>query len=158
MGYDPAKDHPSFEQDLIDSRDAVFAAARWLTGRGEEVTVPGFQMRDSVDERYEFQDNGDLLIKKPVEVKKRELQFESAEDYPYRSVFLNEQYKHDQRPPLFYLVFSNDLRCCITVESHTSDQWTTESKWDQKKSREATFYAAPLEVCTFKKVPERILQ
>jgi len=162
-GYDPARDHATFEKDLVQSRKAVLVAARWLTRRGTEVTVPPFDVRESVEDRYDYQDAGDLFVQRPIGVRVLSESFSGAGSFPYRDVLLARKERHDENDVPFYFVFSRDLRYCLIASRESCGEWTTRSSSDRPRTPRARvaeggpkglLYFAPLRTCVAAEVPE----
>jgi hypothetical protein len=154
---------PTFVEDLIESKDTVWFAARWLSDADFTIRIPPTRVRPSVAQMAEYSDKGDLFISKPsrwsgeekrIEVKKRDLSFTGKHDFPFNTIIVDVKHKIDKADPKphLYLAFNSTLTCCCITKGDTHESWATAKRWDERKGRLRTFYECPINLCTFKKV------
>ena len=80
---------PSFVSDLHASNEAVLRVAQFFQRKGKAVTVQGVRVRDNVESRMDFSDDGDLHVHERYEVKRRKLEFTGHNDFPYDSIIVD---------------------------------------------------------------------
>lgn len=142
--YDPDAAHPTFVNELVESQKAVDVTAAWLRRLGFSVKVPDLRIRADTTQRYDFQDQGDLFYRERLEVKRRSLDFTSADDYPYPSVIIDECYKWDRAhpKPAAYIILNQARTHAAVVKRSTFRQWHKIQRHD--KGRICDFYACPV--------------
>jgi len=151
MSYEPEKDDPDFVEDLKKSETPVLFAAQLLRHKGVEVSLSPFEVRPDVSERYEYQDEADLFARRPIEVKKRDLDFSCEDDYPYPSIYIDEKYKLNEEA-WFYMILNESLTHFILAETRLSKRWGESAK--RHKGTELTFVTAPYSCVSFHTVPD----
>jgi hypothetical protein len=145
-------DDPNFIEDLEDSKEFVWMAARWLSELGYNVTIKPTFVRPSVENMGEYSDNGDLEIVQRVEVKHRpDIEFTSKESFPYPTIIVDVAHVWDRAKPkpFAYIIFNADASGCLVVKGSTNNRWEKVSKFDTKKNRQREFYECPLELCEY---------
>lgn len=137
---------------LRQSQAAVDKVAQWLKTRGAYVSVPEVKVRPSFEDRFSYQDNGDILITQRIEVKHKQLDFTCRDDYPFATVFLDASYKIDSMGwgQLDSYVLMNRAKTHVAVVPSTSrGHWTKATVWDKKDRSHQSFYQCPVDLCTF---------
>jgi hypothetical protein len=142
---------PTFVSDLRDSQAAVWRVARWLSGRGNNVTVRPVRVRPTTADIQDYGDSGDLEIIQRLEVKQRALAFTSAADYPFSTVIVDVAHTWDraQPKPVAYVILNNAGTVAAVVHARTFPRWRKVTKHDQAKGRDRTFYECPLSCVKF---------
>jgi len=142
---------PNFVSDLQNSQASVWLAAQWLNKKGYNVTVRKVNVRPSTQDMKKFADNGDIEIIQRVEVKRRGIEFTSASDYPYETVFVDVAHTFDNAisKPLAYIIINKSGTHCVVVKSETCRSWIKAKKHDRYKNRDRWFYECPVELCKF---------
>lgn len=141
-----------FLESLRGSQVFVSAVASWMARHGCDVMIRPLVERPEFGLRNEFADSGDLEIRQRVEVKHRDLDFTSVEDYPYGSVIVDERYKVERIPRgrlWGYVIMSRGGTHVCCVRSDTRSQWLVESMYDKKDKQRREFYVCPKELCLF---------
>lgn len=141
------KTHAQFCKDLDASRGAVLAVAAYLQLKGRDVTLPAHRVAPNREERYAFQDNGDLMVAKPHQVKETSYEFTSNTDFPFDPIIVDEEYKVKRQlnnPPAGYWIVNKDKSAALFIPWETKPKWTTFTSYDKKQGRECTFLRCPL--------------
>ena len=148
-----AKSDAAFIEDWNKSHTYVWVVGQWLCGRGYDVSIKPSILRPEFTTRNKYIDDGDLEIRQRIEVKHRpSLAFTCARDYPYPTVFLDEAYKVDRRPPqsLFaYIILNAECSACCVILNSTRQYWVKETIFDKAQGRECENYACPVGRCRF---------
>lgn len=149
-----------FLRDLDESMLDEIIAAQWLVRIGFPVTWIPKTVRPSYEERYDYVDDGDLLLPTRMEVKRRkgdDMDFTTLDEYPHKTVFVDEVYKVDRkhRLPLFsYIVLNRTRTHAIAIPRHTQNRWVKETVSDRKQGRKCHNYACPKELCSIYDIRE----
>lgn len=146
--------HPQFQKALRDSEPAVWQMARWLVGKGYAVAMPPTKIAPAADQWQQYADNGDIyLLRARMEVKKYDIDFTSAKDWPYPDFFVVGRDAFDRaepKPYAFYIV-NRAFTHVALVLTHTAPFWTVVRHGDKRYGadyRQDT-YCAPLDMVTF---------
>lgn len=140
------KDDDLFLSDLAKSRRAVNEFAALLRSQGITAWLPPEQTRPDASTRRAYSDTGDLMIQFRVEHKWRpDLSFTCREDYPFKTVFIDEVYNFDQKavngPPLVYVIENAERTRAAVVAGYTKPYWKIERRFDSKQQRQCEWYA-----------------
>lgn len=148
------KGNKAFTDDFFNSFGSVFAVGAYLQRKGFNVVVPVPEIRPDESERMKYADNGDLLITMPVQVKHRSLQFTCANDYPFPTIFIDENYKIEKgRKDLFmYVIVARDGNHAAVIRRETRRYWVQKTIYDKRQKRNCTNQACPKEWATFIKL------
>ncbi len=178
MSQDLDKIDPTFTDDLLLSRKAVYAAVHWLNNRGHAVVSPPNKVRPKAEDRVDFSDFGDLQVAfgkdglrtladfhalETVEVKQRfnnekypnvNMNFQSREEFYYPTVMVGIQKHYDklEPEPMMTIVFNESLNGCLLINRDTREHWTIEEKYVEKNGRKQICYVCPKQFTTFYKV------
>jgi len=157
------KSDDEFKAALQESQPAVQVAYRWLLSKGYSATVPPTVERPDFETRMSYQDKGDIILHKDgkdlrVEVKGRDLHFTSAEDFPYPTIFIDEDYKvDDPKKPIetlsAYIILNADLTYAAIIRAATRDRWTLEEHWDPTNQDYRTNYVIARRYAVYVKMP-----
>jgi hypothetical protein len=121
--------HQNFLQRLSDSRDAVFAVARWLSRHGEDVEIPAIKFAPAAAAADDFVDAGDVFAtragrRRLIEVKGSRHFFISR--WPFQDHFFLAQAAAVERRKgavAAYVVVSAGLRHAAYVRGDTAERW-----------------------------------
>lgn len=145
------KGNKEFTEDFFNSFGAVFVVGAYLKRLGFNVTVPVPEIRPDVSERMKYMDEGDLLVSMPVQIKERSISFTCQDDYPYDTIFIDEQYKV-KKDTFMYVIVSSDNAHAAIIKRGTRAKWVTQTIYDQKQGRECTNRCCPKELAVFVKL------
>lgn len=144
------------DQDFIDafegSKSAVEKVLAWAKGKNLDVAIKESRLRPDFDHRVEYADEGDLEIRKRIEVKHRKLKFTSAEDYPFSTVFVDEAYKVDRYPIetlSSYVIVNKPMTHAAIVLAGTREHWFIERRYDPTNGDMRNFYVCPVRFTKF---------
>ena len=146
------KTDAEFLSALSESQAAVNKVATWLKNRGAYVTVPEVKVRPSFDQRMDYQDDGDILITQRVEVKHKQVDFTSEQDYPYETLMLDASYKIDALGwgHLDCYVLMNKAKTHVAVvPAATRGFWEKTTVCDRKERDRRCYYVCPKHLATF---------
>jgi hypothetical protein len=123
----------SFKRRLKKSQDGVDATKVWFESRGHKIEKPKTRIRPSYEQRFEYMDDGDLLliqekdgkeVKRIIEVKTKSVDFDSVESYPYKDIVLDEVYKvnrlrKNKNRPVAYVLVNKSLTGALIIKWST---------------------------------------
>ena len=121
-----------------------------------------------------FPDDGDLRAMVQIGCKRRRIQFTCRDDYPYRTVFVDEEYKlipeHMPHAEYYrlsvpdrlaclrwfhsYWIASADMEYVALVVPATKRHWVLETLYSPKDKRDVCSWACPKEKVIFGKASE----
>jgi hypothetical protein len=145
-----------FVEHLDDSHAGVWTVANWLNSRGNTVIVPPTTVAKSYEDRLNHVDGGDLFIQQRIEVKVRNLDFTSRDDFPYKDGMLvcaKHSYDNASPKPYAYIYLNKAMTHVALIMSTTSKHWTVKDVKDSRyvESNQLT-YECPLEWVIFSKM------
>lgn len=149
------KTHAQFCKDLGTSRGAVLAVAAFLQVKGRDVTLPAHRVTPTWEDRYAFQDQGDLMVAKPHQVKETSYEFTSKNDFPFDQIIVDEEYKIKRQldnPPAGYWIVNKAKTAALFIPWEAKPRWTTFTSYDKKQGRECTFLRCPLSLTHYIKL------
>ena len=150
------KDDESFVRDLTKSREAVNDFAAMARGRGVHVWMPPEILRPDAESRRDYSDAGDLMIQGRIEHKVRtNIEWTCRDDYPYRTVIVDEVYKEDEKaenPVLLYVIEDKTRQYAAVVYGWTRPHWRVERMKDPIQKRECDFYTVEKALVRFCRV------
>lgn len=148
-----SKTYKQFTNDLEASRGAVFAVARHIQASGRDVILPVHNVTPSESERFNYQDQCDLKVAMPHQVKQSSREFQSVEEFGFSMVTVDERYKiekQEEAPPYAYWIVNKSRTGAIVI------LWATKSRWDvytvsdeTQGGRSCDFMRCPAEHCRF---------
>lgn len=152
--------HEEFGKRLKASIPGVMAIAEWFYRNEWEVTLPALRLRPKNQPASEFQDEGDLFVKKDgktlrLEVKYSQLKnFTSLADYPYLDFFIADRDAVDRAKGSVgaYFWVSNDLKYTAFVKQETNKHWKPIVRSFRNTEKEQSIYVCPLEYVEFRKI------
>lgn len=151
-----SKSDAAFLEAFEESQKYVEIVAEWLRGKGYDAQVKPSEVRPSFDQRMQYQDSGDIEIRKRVEVKHRNIPFTSRYDFPYSTVFVDEVYKIDRVPSkkqlAAYIILNKDATHAAIVDPATSEMWVVEEKFDPTHGEVRPTFACPVSLVQFLKI------
>jgi hypothetical protein len=149
------KSDKEFVSALNKSTNTVSVIANFLFAQGLQVLIKPTIVRSNFEDRHNFIDDGDLEIRQRIEVKHRNIEFTNANDYPFSSVIVDEQFKIDRIPASHlwaYIVVNNSISHICLIKSGTRKHWETQKMYDKKEQEQRNFYVCPKELCFFMKI------
>ncbi len=148
-----SKTYSQFTSDLESSRDAVFAVAKHIQGAGRDVILPFHRVTPNENERYAFQDECDIKVAVPHQVKQSSRDFGSVNEFGFRMITVDERYKIEKQkasPPFAYWIVNKSKTGAIFIP------WSTKASWDVftaqdnlQGGRECEFLRCPSDLCRF---------
>lgn len=151
-----------FVSSLKKSDEVVRAVAEWLRGQGYEAVARGIEIRPNFAERWEYSDEGDIIVRgnSRVEVKHREqssFTYRSSWEPENRGVaFVDEVYKidrkNDRRPPLLgYVIVNREVTHVAMISADTRQHWQIRRHVkDKRQGDHREIYACPLHHVRFR--------
>lgn len=141
------KDDAVFTAALKKSRSVATNICGWLCDKGHSVIELEQKDRTCREDRWDYVDDGDLLIRLRIEVKQRpNLDFHGPDDLPYSAIIIDEAYKLDKahRYGLHsYIIVNASETCCMIIMAESRKHWFKESRFDSKEQEEREFYLIP---------------
>lgn len=123
--------HQKFLKRLAGSGPAIFAVARYLSGRGYDVCIPAIKYAPTAKDHLDYVDGGDIKIRKDgkdwerIEVKGRTFNFYDQSNWPFPDMVISNKASIDRADPFprAYFIVSKDLKRAAIVRGDTRDQW-----------------------------------
>ena len=145
------KTDEEFLADLESSRASVSRFASICRAAGVSIWIAPSVVRETAEDRHDFDDPGDLVVHLRVEHKDRGLEITNADDFRFDTVIVDEVYKIDgiQHRPFWYVSENADGTRVAVISSRTMDKWQKETKYDHKQGRECQFYVCPKSLVRF---------
>lgn len=131
------------------------AVAAFLHGKGRDVTLPAHRVAPTREERYAFQDHGDIMVAKPHQVKETSYEFSSKSAFPFDMLIVDEEYKVKRQldnPPAGYWIVNKAKTAALFIPWDTKPQWTTFTSYDKRQGRECTFLRCPIHLTHYIKL------
>lgn len=153
-----AAEETRFRTAIPKSWDAAWAVAAYIHGRGGfAVQVGAMVVRPTADERAAYGDAADILVKrhgtdewKGIEVKWRELEFSSVQDYPFSTVFVDRCEKADKTLPAAYYMVNKSMTVAAMIAASTRLLWVGPKTYrDKVKGYPVTVYECPVSAVRF---------
>jgi len=150
----PSKTYKKFVNDLNESQGAVLSVAGYLQKNNRTVILPPHKVTPTEDARYDYQDDADLYVQSPLQVKGSSRTFGSVEEFGFKMVTVDEVYKikkQKKNPPLGYWIVSADKSGGIFIPWATRKEWDIHCAKDPHQSgRECEYYRCPAKLCEFR--------
>jgi hypothetical protein len=143
---------PTFKQDLADSIQYVWKAAKLFSDKGYDVNIPTTHVRPDASQAAEYSDKGDLHISFPVQVKHRKgLVFTDRASFPFPTVIVDVCHSWDKHKvkPFCYIIYNEAGTHYIIIMGNTSKQWLKTKKYDSHANRERSYYECPIHLVNF---------
>ena len=137
---------------LSDSQAAVDTVAAFLAKHGATVAVQPVKVRPTFEQRFEYQDSGDIHITQRIEVKQKQTDFTCSDDFPFETIITDAVYKVDTIPwgqLHSYVIVNRDMTHAALVPSQTRKHWTPMRVWDSKEREHRSYYTCPKSLATF---------
>ncbi len=153
---DLERDDPTFAADLRESQHTVWRVAQWLSDKGFDVAVRAVRVRPSVEDLADYGDDGDIEVIERVEVKRRDLDFTCAADYPFPTVIVDPARAYDRAriKPKCHVLVNRAGTVAALVHRSSFAHWKKVTRFDRTKNRERENYECPLEFVTFEPFPK----
>ena len=121
-----------------------------LVSHGFGVRVPPMATRPDVSVRRGYRDHRDLIVEcdsgqlAEIEVKSRNLNFTSCEDFPYEDLFVDVKSTIDEKgPPLAFICVSQKTLGMVVIPGSSLEYWGTKTSFDRVRKIEQTWYVCP---------------
>lgn len=137
---------------LADSQTAVDTVAAFLAGKGAAVTVQPMRVRPTFEERFDYQDSGDIHINQRIEVKHKQTDFTCLDDFPFPTIITDSVYKVDTIPwghLHSYVIVNRAATHAALIPALTRKHWAPIVVWDSKEREQRQYYACPKNFATF---------
>lgn len=153
-----AETHEKFKAALEESTNAVWLAARILSGKGFHVRINASRVAPTHDVRHEYGDDGDLEISQKVEVKRISRNFTGSNDWPFGDeVIVDGKNNFDKKfpAPAYYICFSKDLEHYLVIDvNKTRSSWYATEKRNPMTGDMQEFLCVPKAKCVFRSTRE----
>lgn len=118
------------------------------------IVIPEFHIRESVDDRFKFQNEKDIVVTMPegqlpvvIECKSRRLEFgDDPASYPYSTAFVDTVTGWERKIPTPFAVVltsrTTGSHLCIAPRT-SKDRWKVTKKHDRVRNITETFYECP---------------
>jgi hypothetical protein len=150
------KNDAVFTEALAKSRTVATNICRWLCDKGYSVVELEQRDRTCREDRWDYVDDGDLLIRQRIEVKQRpELDFQGADDLPYPDIIVDEVYKLDKVHKYglhSYIIVNASETCCMVILAESRKHWFKRTVFDSKEKEDREFYFIPKQMVRFVKI------
>ena len=146
------KTDAEFLSALQDSQTAVDTVAAFLAAKGASVTVQPVKVRPTFEQRFDYQDNGDIHITQRIEVKQKQTDFTCLDDFPFPTIITDAVYKVDAIPwgnLHSYVIVNRALTHAALVPAVTRKHWEPIRVWDSKEREHRSYYVCPKHLATF---------
>lgn len=146
----------AFASAIERSKPSIEAVAGYLRRNGFEVQIPEIIVRDKIENRRKYADNGDLFYWRKgdkkrlrVEVKHQESYtkpFTGYADFPYNDVLVGRQHLVDRYFDLVhrYIMVSSDHRYGAVISPETKPEWRLREKRKANWGTIETDYYCPV--------------
>lgn len=148
--------HQRFLGRLRASSDAVFAVGRWLHDNGRTIEIPPVSFAPTAADHADFVDYGDIIEiggagRRVVQVKQIKRDFRSAEDWPFREVFVSNVGSVERLADVAaYVTLSHDMKAAAIVRGETKPHWYVTEKLARNTGNREKFYACPTRFAEFR--------
>jgi hypothetical protein len=138
-------------------RQAEQAVARYLERNGFEVRLPEKKIRENIEDRHKFTDEGDLFYRKVgseghwhrVEVKSHDYRtppFTCIADFPFKDVILEREHRMKESFPYVYkwVMVSSDFRYAAVTSLESCIYWYKETRKKKNYGTTETDWYVPV--------------
>ena len=150
-GLCEVREYNEFIDDLKKSQEAVAAVAMYLQRRNQYVIMPPHRETPSPEERYQYVDNCDLMVGRPVQIKGSSRDFHSVEEFGFSMITVDEAYKIEQQadcPPVCYFIVNKSKTGAIFIGWNTRKHWDKyTAKEERQGGRDCVYYRCPASLC-----------
>ena len=153
----PKIEDQKFKGELRDSHQVCCMVAAWLSVHGLEAKVKTMRVTPDHESRRAYKDDGDISTPDGrIEVKYwPHINFTSADDMPYRLVFVDEVYQLEREhtePLLGYIICNAKITHAAFIPATTSHLWRKVRKHDSRYGTELEWYAIPRERVSYRQI------
>ena len=148
-----SKTYKAFTEDLESSRKAVMAVAQHIQSSGRDVILPIHSVTPNEESRYSYQDQCDLKVAIPHQIKQSSREFKSVDEFGFQMITVDEKYKIEkqkQSPPFAYWIVNKSRSGAIVIP------WSSKKHWDTLKSKDplqnerlCEFARCPASLCNY---------
>jgi hypothetical protein len=155
-----AKTDEEFAKSLMESRDAVFAVAKWLHKKDYDLFIPRIVLRPKYAKADDYVDDGDIHMTKAgvthkVNVKGHPgLKFTDTY-WPFKHVLVTSKRFVDLKGDDigYYMSVSGDFKyVAVTNRAKTKHAWFLVTYYNKHSRQEETAYACPTDLVKFFKI------
>jgi hypothetical protein len=148
--------HAKFQNRLRSSSNAVAVVASWLNRKGKHIEIPSMRISPTADQASDYLDGGDLYIieKKRVEVKHLGINFTSADDWPFREIFISNVAAVDRSfdQVSAWVSVSQDMGYIAVVKPDSREHWYISEKKASNTGNVESYYATNIKHVQFIKI------
>lgn len=145
MGSDWFENDELFFEELREGHRAAEAVGDALSQRELEVVVTPLEVRERVEDRYDFADEHDLLVGRArpcrIDVKSRGLNFEGPVDYPYETALVDTVagWRQKTHKPVAIVLVSQATGGMAVIRGSSEDRWRSRRRYDRRRRIEDDF-------------------
>lgn len=137
------KTREEFVRLLNNSNNVTEQVVAFLKARGYDVEAIPNTLTPDWELRWQYTDNGDILIRQRIEVKHfQKLDFRSIDEIPFEYLIIDETYKviAPHTLTLFVYILVNASRTgCAVVGNWTRKYWIQRTMYDSRENEERDF-------------------
>jgi len=140
-----------FTERFKSSRRAVFKVAEYIwREKGLGVTIPSMELAPSIHQSADYVDKGDIICHTArgnefiIEVKGVSTEFTCAEDFPFKTMIVNEVVKADRIDAFAYFIVNKALTHAFVLKTDTKDQWGIKDVHDKRRGDTEEMYYCEL--------------
>lgn len=141
------KNDELFKKELTEGFAWQRLPALYFELHGFKTHIPEFDWRESIADSVRYKDSYDVLVEGrfKIEVKSRNYNFTSPDDFPFDSIFVENVSGYEQRdnPPFAYVNISKPTGAMLFVGGNKNSTWKIESAFDRTRKIKDEWYTAP---------------
>ena len=147
--------HARFQARMRQSSAALFAVAKYLHDGGFDIEIRGMRVAPKASQHEAFADAGDLHVwingkRELVQVKGRQFNFTSADDFPYVSMMVGSVASLDRvTDALYYVGVSLNLEYAAIAHRDTRPDWTIKTTTVSNTGNVESNYVCPISLLKF---------
>lgn len=140
-----------FREAVDRSWEAARAFGDHMLRKGYGITLNPPRMRPCFEQRPGYGDEFDLAVVTRYEVKGRNIDFTSAEDFPFPTIFVDRKDKADRNAGVVhaYVTLNKAQTHAAVIKASTRLMWRATEKFDATKGHNLTLYECPKEHASF---------
>lgn len=141
------KNDALFEDELRRGHSWAQRLAEALTAQGLTVDLTPLVLRERIEDRQDFANEGDLVVRTArgrllIESKSRDLAFTSVEDYPYSTALVDTVSGWDQKQdkPWAVVLTSQITEARLVIPVSSKPEWRQVERFDNVRQIRDKFY------------------
>ena len=145
-----------FQERFKKSRAAVFKVAEYIwREKGLGVTIPAMILAPDVSKSVDYIDKGDIICHADngknyiVEVKQNSINFTCSDDFPFKSILVNEVEKADRLDAFVYFMVNQNLTHAFMLKTNTKHMWDKKDVPDKQRGDVTPTYVCDLNLGEF---------